>query len=160
MEITKEGRHEYSKKRRKLVRKGLNPYDDKMLINLDKEWAQLRVRISSIKCTSCGTLTLMQDFENEHYHELGIDKERDKIIYEVNVLREVATDRELSEELDIIVNSLKTLGDDSDSYLRLKRLIVKLQSKVGLQIHFYEALDDEYRQVYHEVMADTFKVRK
>ena len=75
MNITKEDRHEYFKKRRKLVRQGLNPYDDKMLINLDKEWAQLRARICSIKCTSYGTLTLMQDFENEYYRKLGIDKE-------------------------------------------------------------------------------------
>lgn len=39
MNISKEDRHNYSKKRRKLVRKGLNPYDAKMLENLDKEWA-------------------------------------------------------------------------------------------------------------------------
>ena len=160
MNITKEGRHEYSKKRRKLVRKGLNPYDDRMLTNLDKEWAQLRLRVSAIKHTSYGTLTLMQDFEDSYYRELGLDQELDKILYEVKVLKGIIEEPTLILELDNITTSLSTIGDNKNDYLKLKRLIVKLQATMDLPIHFYEALDDEYKQVYEEVMNDTFKSRK
>ena len=160
MQITKEGRHEYSKKRRKLVRKGLNPYDDQMLINLDKEWAQLRVRISAIKHTNYGTLTLMNEFENLYYLEKGIDTDLDKILYEVNILRGILTEPILIEELDDISKSLSATGSNLGDYLKLKRLIVKLQAKANIPIHFYEALDDEYKQVYEEVMTDNFKTRK
>ena len=160
VQITKEGRHEFSKKRRKLVRKGLNPYDDQMLINLDKEWAQLRVRISAIKNTNYGMLILMNDFENSYYHERGVDTDLDKILYEVNILRRKLQDYALIEELDIIVKSLSNTGDNLNDYLKLKRLIVKLQAKANMPIHFYEALDDEYREVYEKVMTDNFKVIK
>ena len=160
MQITKEGRHEYSKKRRKLVRKGLNPYDDQMLINLDKEWAQLRVRISAIKHTNYGTLTLMNEFEDLYYREKGIDTDLDKILYEINMLRGLLTERVLIEELDVITKSLSEIGSNLDNYLKLKRLIVKLQAKANVPIRFYEALDDEYKQVYEEVMTDNFKTRK
>lgn len=160
VQITKEGRHEFSKKRRKLVRKGLNPYDDQMLINLDKEWAQLRVRISAIKNTNYGMLILMNDFENSYYHERGVDTDLDKILYEINILRRKLQDYALIEELDIIVKSLSNTGDNLNDYLKLKRLIVKLQAKANMPIHFYEALDDEYREVYEKVMTDNFKVIK
>jgi len=160
MEITKEGRHEYSKRRRKLVRKGLNPYDDKMLINLDKEWVQLRIRISEIKYTSYGTLIIMHDLEEYYYSSLGLNTELDKIIYEVGVLRGIITEPTLIAELDAITNYLITHKADAESYLNLKRLIVKLQAKIEMPIHFYEALDDEYKEVYEEVMSDTFKLKK
>lgn len=160
MQITKEGRHEYSKKRRKLVRKGLNPYDDMMLNNLDKEWARLRVRMSAIKHTSYGTLTLMHDFEDSYYRELGIDSELDKIIYEVNQLKKEVKDSKLLEELNVIISALNENAADLASFLKLKRLIVKLQATLDIPTHFYEALDDEYKQVYEEVMTETFKARK
>ena len=158
MKITKDDRHEYSKKRRKLVRKGLNPYDDKMLINLDKEWAQLRLRISDIKHTTYGTLTLMHDFEDSYYSSLGYRSEEEKIIHEINAIKGIVKDSELLEELESIIDGLKC-ANDLESYLKLKRLIVRMQSKLDIPIHFYEALDDEYRQVFTEVMNDTFKVK-
>lgn len=159
MKITKEGRHDYSKKRRKMVRKGLNPYDDKLLTNLDKEWAQLRVRIGSIKYISCGTIVLMQDFEDIYYRELGIDTDLDKIMYEINILKRAITDPILSEELETIISNLSTTKDGLIDYMDLKRLIVRLQSKLDITPHFYAALDDEYQEVYQEVMNDSFKVR-
>lgn len=159
MKITKEGRHDYSKKRRKMVRKGLNPYDDKLLTNLDKEWAQLRIRIGSIKHISCGTIVLMQDFEDIYYRELGIDTDLDKIMYEINILKRAITDPILSEELETIISNLSTTKDGLIDYMDLKRLIVRLQSKLDITPHFYAALDDEYQEVYQEVMNDSFKVR-
>lgn len=159
MKITKEGRHDYSKKRRKMVRKGLNPYDDKLLTNLDKEWAQLRFRIGSIKHISCGTIVLMQDFEDIYYRELEIDTDLDKIMYEINILKRAITDPILSKELETIISNLSTTKDGLIDYMDLKRLIVRLQSKLDITPHFYAALDDEYQEVYQEVMNDSFKVR-
>ena len=158
MQITKEGRHEYSKKRRKLVRKGLNPYDDAMLFNLDKEWVKLRTRIDSIKHINCGTLALMNEFETTYYHTLGIDTDIESIIYEVNMLRSNITDLNLIQELEIILNKL--VGEQTkNSLICLKRMVVRLQASVNLPIHFYEALDDEYREVYQDVINDNFKKR-
>lgn len=158
MEITKEGRHEYSKKRRKLVRKGLNTYDDCMLINLDKEWAQLRVRIDSIKYISCGKLVLMNEFEDTYYREIGHFDELDRIMYELSILRASITEKTLIDELDNVLDELK-LGTTKNNLLKLKRVITRLQASVNLPIHFYEALDDEYRDVYQSVINDNFKIR-
>lgn len=158
MDITKDGRHEYSKKRRKLVRKGLNPYDDALLTNLDKEWAQLRVRISSIKHIKYGTLTLMKEFEDSYYRELNANSDMERIMYEINKLRDAITDPELVKELDEI---LAKLSDEQTkgNLIHLKRMIVRLQASVNLPIHFYEALDDEYQDVYQSIMNDNFKRR-
>ena len=88
------------------------------------------------------------------------DTDLDKILYEVNILRGILTEPILIEELDDISKSLSATGSNLGDYLKLKRLIVKLQAKANIPIHFYEALDDEYKQLYEEVMTDNFKTRK
>ena len=158
MNISKDDRHEFSKKRRKLVRKGLNPYDDKMLTNLDKEWVQLRTKVVSIKMVNFGNLELMNDFEDEHYYQLGVEDEAGKIRYELNRLRSSITEPVLMEEFNKIEAALIDDGD-INYYLNLKRAVVKLQAKLGAPIHFYEALDEEYNEVFQKVMSDTFKIR-
>ena len=151
MNISKEDRHNYSKKRRKLVRKGLNPYDAKMLENLDKEWATLRVKITRFDI-GYGKLKLMQDLEYEYYRATDMES----IMLEIEKLREAVVDDELRKELEYIIGNLN-VELCADNLLYLKRLIVRLQAKLDLPIHFYEALDEEYKSVYQKVMNDDFK---
>lgn len=151
MNISKEDRHNYSKKRRKLVRKGLNPYDAKMLENLDKEWATLRVKITRFDI-GYGKLKLMQDLEYEYYRATDMES----IMLEIEKLREALVDDELRKELEYIIGNLN-VELCADNLLYLKRLIVRLQAKLDLPIHFYEALDEEYKSVYQKVMNDDFK---
>lgn len=151
MNISKEDRHNYSKKRRKLVQKGLNPYDAKMLENLDKEWATLRVKITRFDI-GYGKLKLMQDLEYEYYRATDMES----IMLEIEKLREAVVDDELRQELEYIIGNLN-VELCADNLLYLKRLIVRLQAKLDLPIHFYEALDEEYKSVYQKVMNDDFK---
>ena len=151
MNISKEDRHNYSKKRRKLVRKGLNPYDAKMLENLDKEWVTLRVKITRFDI-GYGKLKLMQDLEYEYYRATDMES----IMLEIEKLREAVDDDELRKELEYIIGNLN-IEVCADNLLYLKRLIVRLQAKLDLPIHFYEALDEEYKSVYQKVMNDDFK---
>lgn len=151
MNISKEDRHNYSKKRRKLVRKGLNPYDAKMLENLDKEWVTLRVKITRFDI-GYGKLKLMQDLEYEYYRATDMES----IMLEIEKLREAVVDDELRKELEYIIGNLN-VEVCADNLLYLKRLIVRLQAKLDLPIHFYEALDEEYKSVYQKVMNDDFK---
>ncbi len=151
MNISKEDRHNYSKKRRKLVRKGLNPYDAKMLENLDKEWVTLRVKITRFDI-GYGKLKLMQDLEYEYYRATDMES----IMLEIEKLREALVDDELRKELEYIIGNLN-VELCADNLLYLKRLIVRLQAKLDLPIHFYEALDEEYKSVYQKVMNDDFK---
>ena len=151
MNISKEDRHNYSKKRRKLVRKGLNPYDAKMLENLDKEWVTLRVKITRFDI-GYGKLKLMQDLEYEYYRATDMES----IMLEIEKLREAVDDDELRKELEYIIGNLN-VELCADNLLYLKRLIVRLQAKLDLPIHFYEALDEEYKSVYQKVMNDDFK---
>lgn len=151
MNISKEDRHNYSKKRRKLVRKGLNPYDAKMLENLDKEWVTLRVKITRFDI-GYGKLKLMQDLEYEYYRATDMES----IMLEIEKLREAVVDDELRKELEYIIGNLN-VELCADNLLYLKRLIVRLQAKLDLPIHFYEALDEEYKSVYQKVMNDDFK---
>ena len=53
----------------------------------------------------------------------------------------------------------KLTGLGKNNLLKLKRVITRLQASVNLPIHFYEALDDEYRDVYQSVINDNFKIR-
>jgi hypothetical protein len=74
------------------------------------------------------------------------------------MLRSNITDLKLIQELELILNKL--VGEQTkNSLICLKRMVVRLQASVSLPIHFYEALDYEYREVYQDVINDNFKKR-
>ena len=111
----------------------------------------IRVKITRFDI-GCGKLKLMQDLEYEYYRATDMKS----IMLEIEKLREAVVDDELRQELEYIIGNLN-VELCADNLLYLKRLIVRLQAKLDLPIHFYEALDEEYKSVYQKVMNDDFK---